>query len=226
MKTALRAADPVIMLEPKALFASKGEVPVGRALRSVRRRRASREPAPTSPSSPPARWCSVRSRRPTRLRRKASSAEVIDLTHDHAARHRDHRREREEDASPARRRRGLGDVRPRRRDRPGDQRTRLRRARRPSGPAAHGADVASLRPVLERAMLVDAAQDRAGRARRHRRPAAGARSLVHGRHQAAPRRQGRRPRPAPKAAAPAPAQPAAAACRQATTSRSPCRSAI
>ena len=29
MKTALRAADPVIMLEPKALFASKGEVPVG-----------------------------------------------------------------------------------------------------------------------------------------------------------------------------------------------------
>jgi 2-oxoisovalerate dehydrogenase E1 component len=29
MKTALRAADPVIMLEPKALFASKGEVPEG-----------------------------------------------------------------------------------------------------------------------------------------------------------------------------------------------------
>lgn len=29
MKTALRAADPVIMLEPKALFASKGPVPVG-----------------------------------------------------------------------------------------------------------------------------------------------------------------------------------------------------
>jgi 2-oxoisovalerate dehydrogenase E1 component len=29
MKSALRAADPVIMLEPKALFASKGEVPVG-----------------------------------------------------------------------------------------------------------------------------------------------------------------------------------------------------
>ncbi len=29
MKTALRASDPVIMLEPKALFASKGEVPVG-----------------------------------------------------------------------------------------------------------------------------------------------------------------------------------------------------
>ncbi len=29
MKTALRAADPVLMLEPKALFASKGEVPVG-----------------------------------------------------------------------------------------------------------------------------------------------------------------------------------------------------
>lgn len=28
MKTALRAGDPVIMLEPKALFASKGEVPV------------------------------------------------------------------------------------------------------------------------------------------------------------------------------------------------------
>jgi 2-oxoisovalerate dehydrogenase E1 component len=28
MKSALRAADPVIMLEPKALFASKGEVPV------------------------------------------------------------------------------------------------------------------------------------------------------------------------------------------------------
>ena len=29
MKTALRAGDPVIMLEPKALFASKGEVPEG-----------------------------------------------------------------------------------------------------------------------------------------------------------------------------------------------------
>jgi 2-oxoisovalerate dehydrogenase E1 component len=29
MKTALRASDPVIMLEPKALFASKGEVPAG-----------------------------------------------------------------------------------------------------------------------------------------------------------------------------------------------------
>ena len=29
MKTALRAGDPVIMLEPKALFASKGDVPVG-----------------------------------------------------------------------------------------------------------------------------------------------------------------------------------------------------
>ncbi|MES0151981.1 thiamine pyrophosphate-dependent enzyme [Mesorhizobium sp. M0018] len=29
MKTALRAGDPVIMLEPKALFASKGEVPLG-----------------------------------------------------------------------------------------------------------------------------------------------------------------------------------------------------
>ncbi|MBN9218661.1 MAG: dehydrogenase [Mesorhizobium sp.] len=29
MKTALRAGDPVIMLEPKALFASKGEVPMG-----------------------------------------------------------------------------------------------------------------------------------------------------------------------------------------------------
>ena len=38
MKTALRAGDPVIMLEPKALFASKGEVPVGRALCAVRRR--------------------------------------------------------------------------------------------------------------------------------------------------------------------------------------------
>ena len=29
MKTALRAGDPVIMLEPKALFATKGEVPLG-----------------------------------------------------------------------------------------------------------------------------------------------------------------------------------------------------
>ena len=38
MKTALRAGDPVIMLEPKALFASKGEVPVGRTLCAVRRR--------------------------------------------------------------------------------------------------------------------------------------------------------------------------------------------
>ena len=36
MKTALRAGDPVIMLEPKALFASKGEVPVGRAFCPLR----------------------------------------------------------------------------------------------------------------------------------------------------------------------------------------------
>jgi 2-oxoisovalerate dehydrogenase E1 component len=32
MKTALRAGDPVMMLEPKALFASKGEVPTGEHL--------------------------------------------------------------------------------------------------------------------------------------------------------------------------------------------------
>ncbi|MDQ0473974.1 thiamine pyrophosphate-dependent enzyme [Labrys wisconsinensis] len=32
MKTALRAGDPVMMLEPKALFASKGEVPAGEHL--------------------------------------------------------------------------------------------------------------------------------------------------------------------------------------------------
>jgi 2-oxoisovalerate dehydrogenase E1 component len=32
MKTALRASDPVLMLEPKALFASKGEVPAGEFL--------------------------------------------------------------------------------------------------------------------------------------------------------------------------------------------------
>jgi 2-oxoisovalerate dehydrogenase E1 component len=32
MKTALRAGDPIIMLEPKALFATKGEVPVGEHL--------------------------------------------------------------------------------------------------------------------------------------------------------------------------------------------------
>ena len=36
-KTALRAADPVIFLEHKALFASKGPVPVGEHLRAVRR---------------------------------------------------------------------------------------------------------------------------------------------------------------------------------------------
>lgn len=32
MKTALRAGDPVVMLEPKALFATRGEVPVGEHL--------------------------------------------------------------------------------------------------------------------------------------------------------------------------------------------------
>src|SRR3712207_9202812 len=32
IKTALRASDPVLMLEPKALFASKGDVPVGEHL--------------------------------------------------------------------------------------------------------------------------------------------------------------------------------------------------
>ena len=38
MKTALRARDPVIMLETKALFASKGPVPEGEHLVPVRRR--------------------------------------------------------------------------------------------------------------------------------------------------------------------------------------------
>ena len=60
---ACEPSDPVIMLEPKALFASKGEVPVGRTLCAVRRRSHRADRQPTSRSSPPARWCSVRWRR-------------------------------------------------------------------------------------------------------------------------------------------------------------------
>ena len=79
MKTALRAGDPVIMLEPKALFASQGRGAGRRALCAVRRRRASRAPAPTSPSSPPARWCSARWKRPKLLAAEGIECEVIDL---------------------------------------------------------------------------------------------------------------------------------------------------
>ena len=72
MKTALRAGDPVIMLEPKALFASKGEVPAGEHYVpfGVARHRAGRHA--TSPSSRPARWCRGRSRRRRRWRPKGS----------------------------------------------------------------------------------------------------------------------------------------------------------
>ncbi len=78
MKTALRAADPVIMLEPKALFASKGEVPSGEHY-VPSASRASRASARTSPSSPPARWSQRTLEAADALAAQGVEAEIIDL---------------------------------------------------------------------------------------------------------------------------------------------------
>ncbi len=73
MKTALRAGDPVIMLEPKALFASRGAVPVGEHFVPFGLARIA-APAATSPSSRSANSCTARWRPPRNWRARASSA--------------------------------------------------------------------------------------------------------------------------------------------------------
>ena len=182
MKTALRAGDPVIMLEPKALFASKGEVPVGEHYVPFGVARIAR--AGTDITIVAAGQMVQRALEAAEaLAAQGIEAEVIDprtimpLDIDTIV------ASVQEDASPAGRRRGLGDVRPRRRDRAGDQRTGLRRTRRAARPAAHRADVASLRAGAGTRHAGRRGTDRTGRARRHRRHPAGAGSLVHGRHQ-------------------------------------------
>jgi 2-oxoisovalerate dehydrogenase E1 component len=77
MKTALRAGDPVLMLETKGLFASRGPVPEGehyvQASTTFRSGwRASRGRGATLPSPPRGRWCIARWKRRRRSRRAAS----------------------------------------------------------------------------------------------------------------------------------------------------------
>ncbi len=71
MKTALRASDPVLMLEPKALFASRGPVPEGEHYVPFGVARIARE-GRILPSSPPGSSCIARWKRRRRWRRKAS----------------------------------------------------------------------------------------------------------------------------------------------------------
>ena len=83
-----------------------------------------------------------------------------------------------QDPPPAGGRRGLGDVRHRRRDRPDDQRARVRRARRAGRAAAPGADLASVRAGAGAGDAGRHRADRRGRAAGARRHRAGAGSLA------------------------------------------------
>ena len=74
MKTALRAGDPVIMLETEGAVRQPRTGAGGRAFRARSAWRASRGRGATSPSPPPASSCTARSKRPMRSRRRASSA--------------------------------------------------------------------------------------------------------------------------------------------------------
>ena len=99
----------------------------------------------TSPSSPPARWCSARWRRRSRWPPRASRPRSSTCAPSCRSTSTPSSTSVAQDPSPAGRRRGLGDVRRRRRDRAGDQRAGLRRTRRAGRPAAHRADLASVR---------------------------------------------------------------------------------
>ena len=154
MKTALRARDPVIMLETKALFSSKGPVPEGEHLVPFGLARIARTgDRPHHRERRTARHQVARGRRdPGRegdFRRSHRSA-------DHsAARRRDRGRQRPAHPSPSRRRRGLCHVRGRRRARPGHERTLLRSTwMLPSPGFTRRPLPIPFAPSLERAMLV------------------------------------------------------------------------
>jgi 2-oxoisovalerate dehydrogenase E1 component len=78
MKTALRASDPVLMLETKALFASKGPVPQGEHFVPFGVARIARQGRDLTIVRP-ASSCIARSRPPTALARDGIECEVIDL---------------------------------------------------------------------------------------------------------------------------------------------------
>ena len=110
MKTALRAGDPVIMLEPKALFASKGEVPVGEHFVPFGVARIAREGDAITLVAAGQMVPRALEAAET-LAGEGIEAEVIDLRTIMPLDVETIVAERPQDASPARRRRGLGDVR-------------------------------------------------------------------------------------------------------------------
>ena len=179
MKTALRAADPVIMLETEGAVRQQGRGAGRRALRAVRRR-----PHRARRHRPHHR------RRPGQLVHRAlEAAEML-------AR-RGHRRARSSTSAPSCRSTSRRSPRASRKTHrllvvdegwamcgvgaelgAGDERARLRRARRAGRPAAHRRRSSHpFAPALERAMLVDAATHRRRGARRDRRHARRCRAI-------------------------------------------------
>ena len=75
---AVRDPDPVIVVEPKVLYASKGEVPDGEIVDRLGVARTVRE-GTTSRSARSARWSRRRSRRAERLADDGVAADVIDV---------------------------------------------------------------------------------------------------------------------------------------------------
>ncbi len=124
MKTALRASDPVLMLEPKALFATKGEVPVGDHLVPFGVARIAREGGDLTIATA-GQLVGQALQAAETLAGAGNRGGSHRPQDDHAARRGDGCPQRGEDPPPARRRRGLGDVRRRRRTCPGDERDRL-----------------------------------------------------------------------------------------------------
>ena len=116
LKTAIRDDNPVIFLEHKVLYFTKGEVPEGDVHCPVRRGRRQARGHATSPSSASTRWSARRSRRPRRWPRRASSVEVIDPRTLVPLDERDDHRIGQEDWPTDRRARGVHARRVRRRD--------------------------------------------------------------------------------------------------------------
>ena len=67
---AVRDPDPVIVVEPKVLYATKGEVPDGEIVDQLGARERRPRPATTSRSARSGRWCPRRSRRRTACGRR------------------------------------------------------------------------------------------------------------------------------------------------------------
>ena len=149
-----------------------------------------------------------------------------------AARREDGGRERRQDAPPADRRRGLGDVRRRRRARAGDERDRVRRTRCAGRPPPHRAGVASARAIAGAHDAGRCSQDRRRRQGSDGGPRAGAVALAlsgsrRDRSRCRRRICRRRPRPIPtRRPPPLPRKLSRRPCRlRRAASRSPCRSA-